>query len=108
MMGLSAMGGIVPNPVRLGKRRRVDIFLRTSEPYGMRKAIWLVFCVLPGLAFAEEIQDFEQLDLEELLDVVFTAAKHEQDIGESRTSRLPAPPRFPTCCAWFRAWKWWW
>jgi iron complex outermembrane receptor protein len=49
----------------------------------MRKAIWLVFCLLPGLAYAEEIQDFEQLDLEELLDVVFTAAKHEQDIGES-------------------------
>jgi iron complex outermembrane receptor protein len=49
----------------------------------MRRAIWLVFCLLPGLAFADEIQDFEQLDLEELLDVVFTAAKHEQDIGES-------------------------
>jgi len=49
----------------------------------MHRAIWIVFCLLPGLAYAEEIQDFEQLDLEELLEVVFTAAKHEQDIGES-------------------------
>jgi len=33
---------------------------------------------------AEEIEDFADLDLEELLDVnVYTAAKHEQDIAES-------------------------
>jgi len=32
---------------------------------------------------AEEIDDFEELDLEELLDVVYTAARHKQDISES-------------------------
>jgi iron complex outermembrane receptor protein len=40
--------------------------------------------VLLGLpARAEEIDDFEELDLEELLDVVYTAARHKQDIAES-------------------------
>jgi len=36
------------------------------------------------LVRADEIEDFAELDLEELLDVsVYTAAKHEQDIAES-------------------------
>jgi outer membrane receptor protein involved in Fe transport len=43
----------------------------------------LVFVALPP-AGAGEIEDFAELDLEELLDVnVYTAAKHEQDIAES-------------------------
>jgi iron complex outermembrane receptor protein len=37
----------------------------------------------PAETSAGEIEDFEELDLEQLLDVVFTAAKHEQDIGAS-------------------------
>jgi outer membrane receptor protein involved in Fe transport len=37
----------------------------------------------PGRADEGDIADFEELDLEELLDVVFTAARHEQDIGNS-------------------------
>jgi len=37
----------------------------------------------PGWAGEGDIADFEELDLEELLDVVFTAARHEQDIGNS-------------------------
>jgi len=37
----------------------------------------------PVMISAGEIEDFEELDLEQLLDVVFTAAKHEQDIGAS-------------------------
>ncbi len=56
----------------------------------MPKAIWAALWALAAPALAQEppvgegeIRDFEQLDLEELLDVVFTAAKHEQDIGES-------------------------
>jgi outer membrane receptor for ferrienterochelin and colicin len=40
--------------------------------------------VLLGLPVrAEEIDDFEELDLEKLLDVVYTAARHKQDIAES-------------------------
>ena len=36
-----------------------------------------------GAWAGEEIDDFAELDLEELLDVVVTASKHEQDIAES-------------------------
>ncbi len=40
--------------------------------------------MLSAGARADEIEDFAELDLEELLDVnVYTAAKHEQDIAES-------------------------
>jgi iron complex outermembrane receptor protein len=46
--------------------------------------IWVVVVALlaaPGLrAQQEEISDFEELDLEELLDVVFTVSKHRQSI----------------------------
>ena len=41
----------------------------------------LVILALP--VRAQEIDDFEELDLEELLDVVYTAARHKQDIAES-------------------------
>ena len=34
-------------------------------------------------ALAEEPEDFEELDLEELLDVVYTASEHKQNISES-------------------------
>jgi outer membrane receptor for ferrienterochelin and colicin len=45
--------------------------------------ILAVLMALPPAA-GEEIEDFAELDLEELLDVnVYTAAKHEQDIAES-------------------------
>jgi outer membrane receptor protein involved in Fe transport len=37
----------------------------------------------PAGADEGDIADFEELDLEELLDVVFTAARHEQEIGNS-------------------------
>ncbi len=37
----------------------------------------------PGRADEGGIADFEELDLEELLDVVVSAARHEQDIGNS-------------------------
>ncbi|MFC1654583.1 TonB-dependent receptor plug domain-containing protein [Myxococcota bacterium] len=41
--------------------------------------------LLPAAALAvdEEISDFEELDLESLLDTVYSAAKHQQEIGES-------------------------
>ena len=39
--------------------------------------------LLTGGAGAEEVADFADLDLEELLDVVVSASKHEQDIAES-------------------------
>lgn len=38
---------------------------------------------LAGTREDEDIQDFEELDLEALLDVVVTAARHEQDVGDS-------------------------
>jgi len=38
---------------------------------------------LASLAVEEEISDFEELDLESLLGTVYSAAKHEQEIGES-------------------------
>jgi outer membrane receptor for ferrienterochelin and colicin len=41
----------------------------------------VVLLTLP--ARAQEIDDFEELDLEELLDVVYAAARHRQDIAES-------------------------
>ncbi len=40
-----------------------------------------LFLSAPGRA--QDIDDFEELDLEELLDVVYTAARHKQDIAES-------------------------
>ena len=43
----------------------------------------LVCLLLSGATVAGEVADFDDLDLEELLDVVVTASKHEQDIGES-------------------------
>jgi iron complex outermembrane receptor protein len=44
--------------------------------------VWVLTLTPP--AAAEEIEDFAELDLEELLEVnVHSAAKHEQDIGES-------------------------
>ena len=52
-------------------------------------AMLLVAClVVPVHLSAEEIQeeaitDFEELDLEQLLDVVVSAAKHQQDIAEA-------------------------
>ena len=39
--------------------------------------------LLAAGARAEEVDDFADLDLEELLDVVVSASKHEQDIAES-------------------------
>ena len=41
--------------------------------------LWLSSSARAG----EEVDDFADLDLEELLDVVVTASKHEQDIAES-------------------------
>jgi len=41
----------------------------------------VVLLILP--VRAQEIDDFEELDLEELLEVVYTAARHKQDIAES-------------------------
>jgi iron complex outermembrane receptor protein len=51
----------------------------------MRRPFVIVcLLLLAGTAAAqEEIEDFEELDLEELLNVVYTAAKHKQDISES-------------------------
>jgi outer membrane receptor for ferrienterochelin and colicin len=44
----------------------------------------LLALTLPPTAAGDEIEDFAELDLEELLDVnVYAAAKHEQDIMES-------------------------
>jgi iron complex outermembrane receptor protein len=37
----------------------------------------------PEEQLQDEVEDFADLDLEQMLDVVFTAAKHEQDIGQS-------------------------
>jgi outer membrane cobalamin receptor len=51
----------------------------------MRKLI-VITCLLlgcPAVAQDEGIEDFEELDLEEMLDVVYTAAKHKQDVTES-------------------------
>ncbi len=46
--------------------------------------LWGVLCAAPAAGQDAEISDFEELDLEELLDVnVYTAAKHRQDIAES-------------------------
>ena len=59
---------------------------------GARGIILLLLAVLllPAFALAEEevkdfegIEDFKEFDLEALADVVFTAAKHQQDIAES-------------------------
>ncbi len=54
----------------------------------MRSLVFMICLVLlAGVARArepdKEIEDFDELDLEELLNVVFTAAKHKQDIAES-------------------------
>ncbi|MFC1655043.1 TonB-dependent receptor plug domain-containing protein [Myxococcota bacterium] len=52
----------------------------------MRKVIAIAcFLLLAGAAAAQDegIADFEELDLEVLLDVVYSAAKHKQDITES-------------------------
>ncbi len=48
-------------------------------------AVVFVCLVFPVAAYSlqEEISDFEELDLESLLDTVYSAAKHEQEIGES-------------------------
>ena len=47
-------------------------------------AVCAVLCAAPAAGQDSEISDFEELDLEELLDVsVYSAAKHEQDIAES-------------------------
>ena len=43
----------------------------------------MILMAAPARGGEGEIADFEELDLEELLDVVFTAARHEQDIGNS-------------------------
>ena len=46
----------------------------------------LSVCILVPLAALgseEEISDFDELDLESMLDTVYSAAKHEQEIGES-------------------------
>jgi iron complex outermembrane receptor protein len=50
----------------------------------LRKTVLLLFllCSIPP-ALAEEEEDFDDLDLEELLDVVYTASKHKQNISES-------------------------
>jgi outer membrane receptor for ferrienterochelin and colicin len=47
--------------------------------------VFVFLCLgLAPLSWAgEEVDDFADLDLEELLDVVVTASKHEQDIAES-------------------------
>jgi len=42
-----------------------------------------VCLLLAAGVWADEVDDFADLDLEELLDVVVTASKHEQDIAES-------------------------
>ena len=53
------------------------------------RALVVMTCLmlLAGASGAQEsereIEDFDELDLEELLNVVFTAAKHKQDIAES-------------------------
>ena len=53
--------------------------LRTIVP------LLFLLCQIPlaVLADEEEPGDFEELDLEELLDVVYTASKHKQNISES-------------------------
>ena len=50
------------------------------KPWVSILALFLLAC--PAMA-QEGISDFEELDLEELLDVVVTAAKHKQSIAES-------------------------
>lgn len=59
---------------------------------GMQKKIIAVVAFICGLTIPQpiladpskdDIEDFDELDLEELLDVVFTPAKHEQRITES-------------------------
>ena len=42
-----------------------------------------IFLLAAGARAGEEVDDFADLDLEQLLDVVVTASKHEQDIAES-------------------------
>jgi iron complex outermembrane receptor protein len=50
----------------------------------LKTALLAVVLILAPPASAEEIDDFAELDLEELLDInVYAAAKHEQDIAES-------------------------
>ncbi len=51
---------------------------------GVVRVLGFIFLLLSSRVQAgEEIGDFAELDLEELLDVVVTASKHEQDIAES-------------------------
>ncbi len=51
----------------------------------MRKLVITTCLFLAGAAAAqdEQIEDFAELDLEEMLDVVYSAAKHKQDVTES-------------------------
>jgi outer membrane receptor for ferrienterochelin and colicin len=58
----------------------------------MRTVVPLLFllCQVPP-ALAEEPEDFEELDLEELLDVVYTASKHKQNISESPSAITVIP-----------------
>ena len=57
---------------------------------GSIAVITLGFLLLLGpqaaLGSEEEAEDFDELDLEELLDVVYTASKHKQNISESPSS----------------------
>ena len=54
-----------------------------SAPVRFLSLIFLGMVILILPVRAQEIDDFEELDLEELLDVVYTAARHKQDIAES-------------------------